>query len=99
MIRERPAKPAFTSTISSSLIRANTNAVTVCRYETCLLLVYPPVVVALAALAASCALSGESVAGRFAVCGVDMDSIVAACTELLSIYSREEVKGATDGKQ
>jgi hypothetical protein len=83
----RPARPVL-----------NTNAVVACRYETCLLLVYPPVVVALAALAASCALAGESLATRFAVCGVDMDSIVAACSSLLSIYSREEGKGVAEGK-
>jgi hypothetical protein len=55
-----------------------------------MLLVFPPAVLALAALAASCALAGESIAGRFAVCGVDTSSIVAVCTELLSMYDREQ---------
>jgi hypothetical protein len=55
-----------------------------------MLLVFPPAVLALAALAAACALAGESIAGRFAVCGVDTSSIMAACTELLSMYDREQ---------
>jgi hypothetical protein len=63
-----------------------------------LLLVYPPAVVALAALAASCALAGESMASTFAVCGVDMLSITDACTELLSMYSDEEAKSEIEDK-
>lgn len=59
---------------------------------------HPPVVVALAALAASCALAGESIASRFAVCGVDMGIITDACAELLSMYDHEEGKIKNDGK-
>ena len=55
-----------------------------------MLVVYPPVVIALAALAASCALAGESIASKFAACGVDADSITAACNELLNMYNEEE---------
>jgi hypothetical protein len=61
-------------------------------------LIYPPVVVALAALATACALAGESIASRFAVCGVDMDSITAACNELLSMYDREDAKLLNQGE-
>lgn len=53
---------------------------------------------ALGALAASYALVGESIVSRFAVCGVDFDSIMAVCTELLSMYDDQQEMGAIEDK-